>query len=78
MEFRNTARIDFTDISAEAWREYHFPGGDVLRIDEPLKLSVSDSGGHRLFDAAGKSHYVAPKWFSITWQAKDGQPNFVL
>ena len=77
MDFKNVATIEFADISSEAWREYQFPGGEKIRIEEPLKLNVSDSGGHRIFDAAGLSHYIAPKWYALTWQAKDGQPHFV-
>ena len=78
MELQNAATIEFADISSEAWREYRFPGGDLVRIEQPLKLHVSESGGHRVFDGAGLSHYIAPTWIAITWQAKDGQPHFVL
>ena len=69
----------FTDISSELYREYEFPGGFKVRIDQPQQLSVSDHG-HRVFDAAGVSHYVGlPKdgAFHLTWKAKEGQPNFV-
>ncbi|MES2860084.1 MAG: hypothetical protein V4701_01350 [Pseudomonadota bacterium] len=78
MEFVNAAKIEFTDVSTEAWREYLFPGGDLVRIEEPLKLHVSESGGHRIFDASGLSHCISPSWIKITWHAKDGQPHFVL
>lgn len=78
MEFRNSSTLEFSDISSEAWREYRFADGQVVRIDEPLKLNVSESKGHRIFDAAGISHYIPPGWIHLRWEAKAGQPNFVL
>ena len=75
--FENATELEFTDISSELWREYQFLGGDVVRIDAPLKLNVSESGGHRIFDAAGLSHYVPSGWIHLVWATKDGQPNFV-
>jgi hypothetical protein len=78
LEFRNATQLDFADISSEAWREYDFGDGTIVRIEAPLKLHVDDDNGHRVFDAAGLSHYIPPRWVHLRWQAKDGQPNFVL
>jgi hypothetical protein len=77
MEFSNASDLVFSDISSEEWREYEFVGGEIIRIVGPERLHVSDSGGHRLFDAEGVSHYVPAKWLRLRWKAKDGQPNFV-
>lgn len=77
MEFRNDSTNKFVDISSEAYRTYLYLGKGVVRIDNPLQLSISKSGGHRVFDADGNSHYIAPGWQQITWKARDGQPNFV-
>lgn len=76
MEFKNDSGLEFTDISSEEYREYRFAGGEVVRVDAPLWLHVS-SNGHRLFDSAGKSHYVPLGWIHLHWKAKDGQPHFV-
>ena len=76
-EFKNESGKEFADISSEAWREYTFPTGQSIRIEGPLRLNVSDSGGHRLFDASGVSHYIPAGWVHLQWQAKDGQPHFV-
>lgn len=73
--FRNESNNVFVDISSEAYRSYKFPGGDVIRIDNPEKLSVS-AGGHRLFDGV-KSHYIPKGWIHLEWQAKKGKPHFV-
>ena len=54
-EFKNATDLEFADVSSEQWREYQFLGGEVIRIDAPLKLNVSESGGHRIFDAEGVS-----------------------
>ena len=76
-EFKNATNLEFADISSEQWREYQFLGGDVIRIDSPLKLNVSESGGHRIFDAEGVSHYIPAGWIHLKWTAKDGAPTFV-
>jgi hypothetical protein len=77
MELRNKTDLIFTDISSEEWRTYIFFDGSTLHIDAPLYLSVSESGGHRILDGAGVSHYVPAKWIHLCWKAKDGQPHFV-
>ena len=75
--FINESDLAFTDISSELWREYRFAGGDVVRIEQPLKLNVSESRGHRVFDAQGRSHYIPWGWIHLSWEAKEGAPNFV-
>lgn len=75
--FNNATDLAFTDISSEQWREYAFLGGDTVRIERPLRLNVSESGGHRIFDAKGVSHYIPAGWIHLQWVAKDGAPNFV-
>lgn len=74
--FVNDSKNEFVDISSEEFRVYRFPTGDV-RIEAPLKLSVAPSGGHRLFDAAGLSHYIPKGWIQLSWRAKEGKPHFV-
>jgi hypothetical protein len=77
MNFINESGLEFTDISSEQFREYAFANDEILRIENPLKLHVSESGGHRIFDAQGNSFYVPKGWLHLRWQAKEGQPNFV-
>jgi hypothetical protein len=76
-EFRNASDLEFTDISSEQWREYQFMNGETVRIEAPLKLNVSGSGGHRIFDEAGVSHYIPAGWIHLMWVPKGGEPNFV-
>lgn len=76
-EFDNQSGLEFMDISSEEWREYLFESGTTIRIDNPLKLNVSDTG-HRILDGAGISHFVPVGWLHLKWKAKDGSPNFVL
>ena len=66
---------DWTDISSEEYRIYDFgvvKGG--VRIDHPRDLHVSDSGGHRILDKEGVSHYIPSGWLHISWKA---DPPFV-
>lgn len=76
MQFINETSNKFVDISSEAYRTYVFPDNQLVRIEEPLQLSVS-AGGHRLFDNNGVSHYIPKGWIQLSWKAKDGSPNFV-
>lgn len=77
VEFRNESGLEFVDISSEQARTHSWIGGQTLTIENPTKLHIAPSGSHRLFDAAGRSHYVPAGWYHLTWTAKEGAPNFV-
>lgn len=78
---KNHSSHQFTNISSEEYREYTVLTDKGLpykiRINQPTDLSVSASGGHRLLDAEGVSHYIPAGWVHLSWKAKAGQPNFV-
>ena len=60
--------LKFMDISTEEFRCYEFP--DItIRIDNPKELNVSKSGGHRILDASGISHYIPKGWRRLYWKA---------
>lgn len=69
--------VPFSDISSELWRAYRFPGGEIVRIDAPVRLAVSASGGHRVESIDGHGHYVPSGWLKIEWKPREGQPVFV-
>jgi hypothetical protein len=77
LDFRNESGLSFTDISSEQFREYRFPKGEVVRIEKPLLLNVSKTGGHRVFDKSGTSHYIRSGWLQLSWTVEEGKPNFV-
>jgi len=77
MDFKNESGLVFVDISSEAERTYEFPKGNKVVIDNPLRLNVSKSGGHRLFDESGRSHYIPSGWIHLSWTVRPGSPNFV-
>ncbi len=77
MELRNESGLAFTRIDSEEFRRYTFPKGEAVQVDSPVALNVSKSGGHRLLDAAGGSHYVPPGWIHLEWRAREGAPHFV-
>jgi hypothetical protein len=68
--------LKFNDISAELYRVYHFPNGEAVRIDMPQSLNVSKSGGHRVMDDAGISHYIPGGWIHLVWENKADLPAF--
>ncbi len=75
--FLNESGLKFVDISTEAFRTYQFPHEERITIEQPLWLHVSASGGHRVYDRAGLSHYIPKGWIHLVWKAKEGCPNFV-
>jgi hypothetical protein len=77
LELRNQSSNEFTDISSESYRKYIWESGAWIIIDKPQYLSVSKSGGHRLLDLEGKSHYIPPTWIHLLWKVKDGMPHFI-
>jgi len=77
IEFVNKSDNEFFDVSSEEFRVYEWLNGDMLRIESPRYVSVSKSGGHRVFDSFGLSHYIQPGWQHLWWRAREGQPHFV-
>jgi hypothetical protein len=78
MEKKTIGDKEFVDISDEKIRVYHYPGGDVFVIENPVYLNVSQSsmGGHShrivcKVDDGYRSIYVAPGWKAITWDNND-------
>lgn len=70
--------IEFSDLTDEQYRQYEFPGGDIVRIDNPVGLNVSESGGHRVFDKQGIAHYIPKGWIHLTWKVHEGKPIFAF
>ena len=75
--FINESDNKFTDISSEASRTYNYGQKGFVKINNPIFLSVSSSGGHRIYDVAGVCHYIPSGWIELTWIVREGQPNFV-
>lgn len=73
----NKSENTFDDISSESYRTYEFESGRCITILNPIALNVSKSGGHRIWDACGISHYIPSAWIHLYWEVKNGEPNFV-
>jgi len=76
-DFLNESKLEFKDLSDELFRVYEFPDM-VVRIEEPLLLNVSDSGGHRIFDSNGISNYIPAGWRRLYWKVKENKSNFAF
>jgi hypothetical protein len=74
----NTEDLQFKDITDECYREYVFPDGAVVRLDWPVGLHVSESGGHRVFTANGVSHYIPKGWIHLRGEVKEGKKPFAF
>src|SRR5208282_207262 len=58
---------EWVDISNELEREYIFDDDLSVTIEEPILLHISASGGNRIIDATGISHYVQPGWVHLRY-----------
>jgi hypothetical protein len=74
-DFVNSSGLEFASLESEQFRDYEFSDHKV-RITNPLWLNVSKSGGHRIFDAQGVSHYIPTGWNHLSWVVKPGSPHF--
>lgn len=70
--------IEFKDLSSEIFRSYEFPDGKIVKINKPLWINISKSGGHRVLDERGYSHYIPSGWIHLQWKAKDCMSPFVF
>lgn len=75
-DFKHSTNLQWVDISTEEYRIYNF-NTNLVRIEKPLLLNVSKSGGHRIFDDKGNCHYIPSGYQQLTWKVKEGQPHFV-
>ena len=71
---RNAAAID---ISSEQYRRYTYADRSVFRIEAPIRVTITDTGSHRVEDASGETHRPTLGWIAISWKPKVGEPPFV-
>ena len=76
-DFRNDSGLPFNDLSDEQYRVYVYPDMEI-KINNPLLLNVSPSGGHRVFDSEGVSNYIPAGWRHLYWVVKEGKPHFAF
>lgn len=68
--------LTWRSLDSEAWREYQFKDGRVLRISEPRWLAVTERG-HRVLDRDSISYYIFLEGVAyIRWGISYGEPNF--
>ena len=73
------AKQPVLNISNEAWREYVYPDGAVLRVVGAIKLTLEKRAGvaqdrHRLIIRTADGQigmYVQPGWLAVRWQTSD-------
>lgn len=73
----NESELTFTNIGNEKYRTYVFDDNFSVKIEEPLYLNVSKSGGHRILDSKNISHYIPSGWRHLYWEVFETKPNFV-
>lgn len=63
-------KVDLSE--REKYRVYEFPNGEIIMINGPQFLIVSDNG-HRIYDNKGISHYIPYGWIHLWWVNKNKQ-----
>lgn len=69
-------------ISVEMWREYDVmvrvaPGEYItrtIRIENPVRLYITDSGSHRVVDEDGVVHRIPANFIALRWKVHPGYP----
>lgn len=74
----NNPKLAFSSLEDEQYRVYEFKGGERVVINDPQMLNVSKSGGHRVLDGEGISHYIPSGWIHLYWKVKEGKPAFAF
>ena len=74
----NNPDLKFNSLEDEKFRVYEFPNGTSVKIDCPVALAVSASGGHRVLDVLGVAHYIPSGWHHLYWQPKEGTLPFAF
>jgi len=59
------------DISMEKIRIYGYADREALIIEDPIKLFITEDGGHRVQDADGWVYYVHKNWETLKWFPRD-------
>jgi hypothetical protein len=58
-----TNPIKWTELNpTERSRTYHFPGGEVVTVNEVARLEVRESGTHRYETKDGRKGFVSKGW----------------
>lgn len=78
MEITNNPNLKFDSLEDEQFRVYEFVDGSSFKIENPVALNVSGSGGHRVLDGTGLSHYIPTGWVHLYWKVKEGAPAFAF
>ena len=74
MKFKDIqSPLEFGDISDEGYREYVYKDGFRYRIEDPIGLNVSKSGGHKIVTSAGRSIYVLGGWIAFEYPGTEGR-----
>jgi hypothetical protein len=73
-------RNTWINISDETRREYIYPNGFVLGLDNPLELKITQSNtgndSHEIKTTDQTGMYVAPGWVAVRWGVKENTPVF--
>lgn len=70
--------LEFSPLSDEKYRVYCYPDGTIVRLEEPVALNVSKSGGHRVYTADGISHYIPSGWNHLYWEVYEHCNHFAF
>lgn len=76
--FTSNPDLKHNSLTDEIYRDYVWPNGTLVRIAQPQAIHISTSGGHRILDSNGVSHYIPTGWIHLRWETKEGCPAFTF
>lgn len=66
--------LEFKSVENETYRLYIYKNGFTIKVDNPVAIHISRSGGHRLILASGRCMYVKAGWIAFAYEkAKDDE-----
>jgi hypothetical protein len=60
-----------SDISNEIMREYIYPDGSTILLNEPKQLYLKIDSGHRVICKDDSVYYIRNGWLAIKWKVHD-------
>jgi hypothetical protein len=79
MQLTNNPGLTFSSLKDELFRVYEFADGSSVKIESPQALNYNaKSGGHRVLDGNGVSHYIPAGWNHLYWKVRKGSPAFAF
>ena len=73
-DIKNESNRKFKSIEKEVWRDYTYSNNNILKVDDPIALSISGSG-HYVIDIDGVVNFFPNNFNRLRWKNKENETN---